>query len=272
MKLSLCSIGGREAPLEEAAALASRLNYEGIELYEPHIDRYIQEGGTIGQLTALLAYVHQLTPTVVSTYGRFLGGAEEYRRCLERFENRLLPWATSVGQAPVPIRVFTDWIGSKEATVAQWKTMAGGLRELAGLAAPLGVVLLLETHQEQPTDTNDSTLRLLEDVGMDNVRVNLDVFNLYQIGEEPLRTLERLYPFISNIHLKNGFLTAGGKADYGKLLGEGDMDFVPFLRALKTLGYDGWMGVEWFGGEFAEAAALEIDWLKRTLADIDPVS
>jgi sugar phosphate isomerase/epimerase len=269
VKISLCSIGGREAPLEEAAALASRLNYEGIELYEPHVDRYLQEGGTIGQLATLLADVHRLTPTVVSSYAKFLGGAEEFRSCLERFENRLLPWATSLGQTPVPIRVFSDWIGSKEVTEAQRKAMAGGLRELAELAVPFGVVLLLETHQQQPTDTTDATLRLLEDVGMDNVRINLDVFNLFQIGVEPLRTLEKLYPFTSNIHLKNGLLTGDGKAEYGKLLGEGDMEFVPFLRALNTLGYDGWMGVEWFGPEFAEAAALEIDWLKRTLVDIE---
>jgi len=261
MKLSLCSIGDREAPIETVIVRASRLGYEGVELHVPHIERFLGEGSDMGALKAMLD-VHRLKASVISAYAAFLGSDGTYARTISHFEGHILPWAEALQGSRV--RIFLDWIGSGKAARPEWLRIVQGLREVARLAASRGVDLLLETHQDQLTDTTDSTLRLIEETGMENVKINLDMYNLFQVGENPLYALERLFAHTSNVHLKNGTVQ-NGQAVYGKRLNEGDMDFAPFLKELQNRGYDEYMGVEWFGDGFWEAAEHELAWVKRTI-------
>jgi len=53
---------------------------------------------------------------------------------------------------------------------------------------------------------------------MDNVKVNLDIYNLHAAGEDPLEALDRLFPYVANVHLKNG-IRNGTKIVYGKFSG-----------------------------------------------------
>ncbi|MER5744915.1 TIM barrel protein [Streptomyces sp. NPDC002225] len=68
------------------------------------------------------------------------------------------------------VRVWAGTTGSREATAEQRAATAAALREAARTGADHGLELGLEFHGNTLTDTAASTLRLLEEVGADNLR------------------------------------------------------------------------------------------------------
>lgn len=234
MKLSLCSIGDREMNIKKVIARTAQLGYEGIELYEPHIRSFLDRGHTIEELADLL-HEHNLVVSVISSYAVFCESADRYNQTIAQFSREVLPWAKYLQGAPV--RILLDWIGTDKATFEERLQIVNGLRVIAEMAAVKGLMLLMETHQDQLTDSTKATIQLIKDVGMENIRVNLDIYNLFEMGENPLRALEELLPSTSNIHLKNGKLVEG-KISYGILLAEGNMNFKPFLKEVcRLFGY-----------------------------------
>ncbi|MFF2009481.1 sugar phosphate isomerase/epimerase family protein [Streptomyces sp. NPDC058195] len=68
------------------------------------------------------------------------------------------------------VRVWAGGTGSREATPEQRAATVAGLREAARTGADHGLELALEFHGNTLTDTVASTVRLLEEVGADNLR------------------------------------------------------------------------------------------------------
>ncbi len=74
------------------------------------------------------------------------------------------------------------------------------LGKAASMALPYGITLALETGQE----TAAALERFLQDLQCPNVRINFDPANmlLYDM-DEPLAAVERLFPFVRSVHLKD---------------------------------------------------------------------
>jgi sugar phosphate isomerase/epimerase len=101
---------------------------------------------------------------------------------------------------------------------------------------------LFETGQETPV----TLLRLIEDLGSKNLGINLDPANLLMYGKaNPVDALDMLFPFIMDIHAKDGEYPINGR-DLGieKKLGQGRVDFPRFIGRLKELGYQGPITIE----------------------------
>ena len=108
-------------------------------------------------------------------------------------------------------------------------------------------------------DTTASTLEILRRVARENLKVLLDIHNLFAMSEDPVEALHELYSHTVHVHLKNFH---GNKICY---LDEGDMDYQPFISVLRSKGYSRYLSVEWFGEEPWGAAEREISTLRRWL-------
>ena len=105
-----------------------------------------------------------------------------------------------------------------------------------------GQNLLFETGQETPV----VLLRLFEDVGCDNLFVNLDPANLILYGKaNPVDALDILGDLVRGVHAKDGFYPVNGQ-ELGEevKVGEGKVNFPAFLKGLKAHGYDGSLTIE----------------------------
>ena len=105
-----------------------------------------------------------------------------------------------------------------------------------------GQYLLFETGQETPV----TMLRCFEQVGMDNLGVNLDTANLILYGKaNPVDALDVFGKYVRNLHAKDGFYPVNGH-DLGEevRLGDGKVDFPALFRKLKELGYDSYVTIE----------------------------
>jgi len=116
------------------------------------------------------------------------------------------------------------------------------LKEIARRYQPTGQYLLFETGQETPI----TLLRTIQDMGMENVGVNLDPANLILYGKaNPVDALDTIGKWVRGVHAKDGnYPTDGRYLGEETALGKGRVDFPRFIAKLKALGYDGAITIE----------------------------
>ena len=116
------------------------------------------------------------------------------------------------------------------------------VKEVALYCREQGVSLLCETGQETPI----TLVRMIEDVGLHNVFVNLDVANLILYGKgNPVDAMEVFGDRVRGIHAKDGrFPTNTRELGAETAIGEGKVDFPGVFRKLKAANYRGCMMIE----------------------------
>ena len=123
-----------------------------------------------------------------------------------------------------------------------FEPLCDAIRTVAQHLKKNGQYLLFETGQETPV----TMLRCFEQVGMDNLGVNLDTANLILYGKaNPVDALDVFGKYVRNLHAKDGFYPVNGH-DLGEevRLGDGKVDFPALFRKLKELGYDSYVTIE----------------------------
>lgn len=101
---------------------------------------------------------------------------------------------------------------------------------------------LFETGQETPI----TLLRAIEDIGTDNIGVNLDPANLLLYGKaNPVDAVDILGKYIRGIHAKDGEYPTNGKfLGQEKPIGQGSVNFPAFIEKLHKVGYKGALTIE----------------------------
>lgn len=116
------------------------------------------------------------------------------------------------------------------------------MKDVASYCKERDQMFLCEMGQETPI----TLLRLIEDVGLDNVFVNLDTANLllYDKGN-PVDAMDILGDRVRGIHAKDGVLPTNTKTLGEEVaMGTGKVDFPTVLKQLKQVRYKGAMTIE----------------------------
>jgi L-ribulose-5-phosphate 3-epimerase len=116
------------------------------------------------------------------------------------------------------------------------------VKEVAGYCQQRGRRFLCETGEETPI----ALLRLIQDVGLDNVFVNLDLANLILYGKgNPVDAMDVFGDRVRGIHAKDGLFPTDPR-NLGREVpfGQGKVDFPTVLKRLMQLNYRGAMTIE----------------------------
>jgi sugar phosphate isomerase/epimerase len=116
------------------------------------------------------------------------------------------------------------------------------VKKIAGYCKERGLLFLCETGEETPV----TLLRLIEDVGLDNVFVNLDVANLIMYGNgNPVDAMDVIGHLVRGIHAKDGlFPTDARNLGREVIIGQGRVDFPAVIERLKQVDYKGPITIE----------------------------
>ena len=162
----------------------------------------------------------------------------------------------------------------------RYKIMQEACFELSRYADSIGAHFAIETGPE----TSAVLKGFLDKLGSRGVGVNLDPANLIMVtGDDPVQAVYNLKDYIVHTHAKDGVLLYKTNPEYiykvtprpedlngikffrEMPLGEGNVPFAPYLKALEDIGYKGFLTIEREAGEDPSA---DIFTAKQFLLDI----
>lgn len=143
---------------------------------------------------------------------------------------------------------FANWLGLTDVTThmgfipenpstTEYRDVVVAIREVAKHCQGLGLYLNFETGQETPV----TLLRTIEDVGTDNLGVNLDPANLLMYGKaNPVDAIDTYGARVRGVHVKDGrYPTDGRRLGEETPVGVGLVDFPALVQKLHKYGFHG---------------------------------
>jgi sugar phosphate isomerase/epimerase len=116
-----------------------------------------------------------------------------------------------------------------------------GLKPVAEHAEKEGVLLLVEPEPGLLIETADQFLEFMQHIDSPAVGLNFDIGHAYCVGDDPATTIPRVAPYIRHFHLED---IAATRVHHHLIPGDGAIDFAAALRAIRSIGYKGWVTVE----------------------------
>ncbi len=241
MKIAFSTLGCPDFGWMDIYAMAKDFHFDGIEIRglgqnimattaSPFTERQIDK--TKAKLTSLHLEIPCLSSGCCLKYPEKRGEVlSEIRQYVDLAAKLNTPYIRILGdQDPAPAGEVDD------------EYVAGLLSELADIAEPAGVTLLVETNGVY-ADTK-RLAKLLDMVARPSVAALWDMHHPYRhLGESPRETVRNLGSRIRYTHTKDS-VVKDGKVLY-RMMGEGDLPVYDMLDALKDIGYDGYVSLEW---------------------------
>lgn len=148
--------------------------------------------------------------------------------------------------------------------------LADRCRAITEYAAGKGIFTMVENHGFFCQDS-DRMEKLVNAVAHPNFGLQVDVGNFLCVDENPATAVGRIAPYAHNAHVKDflvcsgesgapggGFIhTRGGQYIRGTVIGHGAVPIKTCVGALKRVGYDGYLTLEFEGPERLDYAIPE---------------
>ncbi len=244
MLLAFSTWGMQRTPIDVAVAHCASLGFDGLEMTV--IPRWPTDAALLD--AAARRHIRQLyddhgialcglsgnTPMLVEDAARERQNIETFKGYLDlaaelqKPGERLSVTTTSAGQVE-------DWDAVKDKLVATFG-------ELADHAARTGTIVGVEPHINQALARPEQAIWLVEQINSPALRVHFDISHFNVQGDPMETTIAQLVPYSSHTHVKD---ERGIVPDHQFLIpGEGDMDYVKYLRLMDRAGYHGYIAVE----------------------------
>ena len=150
------------------------------------------------------------------------------------------------------------------------------LKECEPLLKKYGVKFLIETHHGMMISSASSAMRVLDGFDPEYFGLIYDPGNMVYEGYENYDIgFQMLGKYLAHVHVKNAVLSPAGEDEFGATkyaqtwapMKKGSANLAALIKALKKVGYDGWLSVEDFSNEKPTREKLEenIAYLKELL-------
>ncbi|MET4098010.1 sugar phosphate isomerase/epimerase [Agrococcus sp. UYP10] len=137
-----------------------------------------------------------------------------------------------------------------------WAAAVSRLRELGTHAAEVGLKMSLEMYEDTFLGTADSAVRLVEEIGLDNVGLNPDIANLIRL-HRPIEDWREMHaktlPYANYWHVKNYTRDEAADGSWAtsvpSSMEAGLINYRQVVRDALELGFDGIFLMEHYGGD-----------------------
>lgn len=267
-------------PFKSAIEKAREVGVDGVQLYA--VDGEISPSALTAQdrrevFRTITANGLKITALCGDLGGHGFAIAKENLDKIER-SKRIIDLACDLETS-----IVTTHIGviPEDSSHERYKVMQDACNQLAEYACSRGAYFAIETGPEPASRLKT----FLDSLSSKGVAVNLDPANLVMVtGDDPVAAVYTLRDYIVHTHTKDGimlkqsdpeiiynFFADGGISDlhldeyFAEVpLGQGQVEFDGYLKALRDIGYKGYLTIERETGENPEAdIRLAVDFLKK---------
>ena len=261
---------------KEAILAAKELGADGVQIYAARGD-FNYETLTEAQIEDYKSFLKE-NGMVISALCGDLGhpGFQDAEKNPERI-------AATKGIVDLAVKLDTSIVTTHVGVIPEYETspkyqmMLAALREVGDYAHERGVTLAIETGPELAT----TLLKFVNSAG-DGVGVNLDPANFVMVtGQDPAEAVYLIGKKIVHTHVKDGvmLIKVDPNAIYGDAdvedeiknatffrevpVGEGSVNWDRYVKALRDIGYDGFLTIEReVGDDPAADIKTAIDFMK----------
>jgi len=240
MKLSFSTLGCPEWSFNEIISTAKDLALDGVEIrglakeiFAPHIKEFLPENieKTKGKLNLTGLEIPILTS------GSALAD-EEHGQTAYNEAYEYVNLASSLGSKY--IRVMGT--NRPEPTFGNFRQAAKLYKDLCEYAKQKKVMPLIETNGILAS--SKEMLEFLKETDSSNMGVLWDIHHTVRYYyEKPDETVNALGKYIKHVHVKDSAVR-DSKIEY-RMMGYGDIPVLDSINALKKIGYDGYLSLEW---------------------------
>jgi sugar phosphate isomerase/epimerase len=226
----------RPEPIEVTLARLAKFGYDGIQIMgEPR--KYDWK-----EVAALLKKYNVACQGAVSIMlaGRdLIHGDVYYREMSVKYVKEIIDMISYLGGTILTL--VPSEVGKIVAMAdpdTEWGWAVEGIKECAAHAKSKGVTIGLEPLNRFETNflnRHDQALRLMQDVGYDNVGVTLDTFHINIEEADPMQALINTGKHLVDVHVAD---------NNRRPPGEGSYDWKKVIDTLKSFGYDGYLTSE----------------------------
>lgn len=240
MKFSFSTLGCPDWPVEKIILEAKKLGYDGIEIRG--IKRVFDLSKTPEFAPENIAKTRRLfedakLPVVsVNASSSFCWPDPAKQKAALDEAEKTIDIASKMGAQLM--RVFGGNIPEGEPREKWAKILADHLKMCGEMAAKKGVTVIIESHDSWTK--SDELIPVIKAVNMPSVRPLWDMGNSFEKGEKFNDGAKWMKGYVVHVHIKDRFST--GKYS---LLGKGEIPIPDALQALKSIGYTGYMSLEW---------------------------
>lgn len=159
-----------------------------------------------------------------------------------------------------------DPVGDKET----WQKAVTRIREVGRHAAELGLLVSLEMYEDTYLGTADSSVQLVQDIGLSNVGLNPDIGNLIRLHrpiEDWREMVHKTLPYANYWHVKNYVRDENrAKDQYVAMPAPMESGLISYREAFHfaiSVGFQGIICTEHYGGDGLSVTAANQDYLRR---------
>lgn len=240
--LNIGTYGMKSLAILDALKNIADIGYDGVELA-------LMPGWPTNPATLSTADRHEIRrilddkglalPSLMESLS--MDGSEKSRQHHKERLNLAIDLAHELSPDSPP--VIETVIGGK---TAEWErvkdSMAAEMNDWATLAEKGNIIICFKPHADQAIDIPERALWMLRQAPGTHIRIVYDYSHYIVQGLSLEESLRQLLRYTAYIAVKDA---AGDRSQHRFLLpGDGQIDYVPYLRLLKQLGYRGFVGVE----------------------------
>ena len=261
MKLSFMTWICPEWSLNEVLAAAVRYGYDGVE---PRAEGSQRHGVELqatkkGRVEIASAFADcGIEMSCIATSIKYSSADPAERAQMVERTKRFVDLATEVG-CPY-LRVFGGKIPEGVEKEEAKKYVAESLAQCGEYAAPGGVVVLLETHDDfrRAQDAVD-TVRMADHT---NAKILWDIAHPFHAGETMQEAFDLVAPYVRHLHVHDFAMREGERQ--ATLIGQGEVPHDEAVRLLKSVNFDGHLSGEWINfGPAQEVLPKDLATLRR---------
>ena len=257
LKLGFSSLGCPTYTVDQIVEAAKTFGYQGVSLRVVQGEMLLPSLSEFqpSTLPATKAKFDSVGATVlcVASGVKFTSADPVERENQLETAKKYLQIAAALGSPYV--RIFGGPYPDGEDKAVVLERIVEGFRKACDFARPLGVSVLLETHDSfsRGKDAAD----LVRRVGKDNLFIVWDILHSLRFGESFEETWSHVGPWVRHVHLKDSTVYDEKAFDL-VLLGRGRVPVQAAIELLVDHGYRGFFEFEWEKGWHPEIPGPEI--------------
>jgi len=249
MKLSQSTFVYFNYPLKEAVTRIVEAGYQGIEVWggRPHAYRNDLTEAELKDIRSLIedkgVEVSAFIPAQFRYPTSLVNPKEKIRKDSINYIKESFNTAIALGTHKVTACPGHTLYG--QSLEDAWQLLKESLEALLEHAQKYGITLLLEPAHRMESDlviTVDDALRIIKEIKNNRIGIVLDTGHAV-VNKESLKDCVRKLnksKFIFHVHIDDN----NGLMDEHLIPGQGRINFIPFLRELKKVNYQGFLTVE----------------------------